>query len=87
MNTKNKTQQKSQSIKTRPARKVTSEWYRSQNTRPKTFIAEFERTSDGFYRVVQASAINKVNQFVSDFQRVDARDFTADILRGEVYCR
>lgn len=67
--------------------KITRSWYQSPNTRPKRFFAEFERLSDGSYRVLQANIVHRINQYQEVDMRVDARDFASDLANGFVYAK
>jgi hypothetical protein len=65
--------------------RITPEWYQSANVRPKTFTATLERQNDGTIRIVEAVMHRKINQYAEREQRVDVRDFAADLKRSKVY--
>lgn len=73
---------KTQNTQTTP--RITPEWYRSSNVRPKTFTARFVRNNDGTYQLVRANVIHRVNQHKTSAARVDARDFARDLNRSVV---
>lgn len=64
--------------------RITPEWYKSENVRPKTFTARFVRNNDGTYTLVRANVIHRVNQHQTLAARVDARDFASDLNRSKV---
>jgi len=64
---------------------INQEWYQNKNVRPKSFIVRMERSPDGGYRVAKAYVENIVNQYETDLQRVDVRDITSDLRRGNIF--
>lgn len=62
---------------------IDKNWYEGRHN-PTRFVATLVREKNGKYRVERAEAVNPVNQYETRLQKVNARDFTADLARSTI---
>lgn len=67
--------------------KITPSWYMSTNVRPRKFLVEFTRSSDGTYNVDKAYTQRALNQYQAVTQRVDIRDLANDLSNSNIAVR
>ncbi len=66
---------------------INKNWYGNKAVKPKTFIVTMTRFPNGQTQTERVDVVNEKNQHASTLQKVDARDFTADLNRAKITAR